>query len=114
MGLQDLSLENLPAFADGAAQAAWAAALEAIVSDCIDRPGNDKAREVVMTTYVTPRPPDAGGGLFADVEFKITTRTPPFKTFPVMARATHSNQLMFSEMSPDHPDQMTIDDAATR
>ncbi len=112
MSLQTLSLDTLKDFDFGKANVAFEHALRKIVRDIIDRPGDKSARKVILTTELTPQLEQDGDVVSASVGFLIEAKIPKWKTQPQPTNVTSRGQLLFQELAPDNPDQMTIDDAA--
>jgi len=109
---QFLSLESLPDFDNGKAQAAWQHALKQVVMDLLSRPGERAARTVTLTCAITPIAEQGGDVVDADVAFEIKTKTPAMKTAPKPMATDRQGRLFFNDMAPDNPYQQTIDEAS--
>jgi len=54
MALQELGFRNIPNLDMGTVDAMFANLLEHVVADCLDRPGDKKARVIKMECAITP------------------------------------------------------------
>jgi hypothetical protein len=111
MGQQQLSLDTLKDFDYGKAAAALEHALGIAVRDLIDRPGDTTARKVTLTIALKPLLEQDGDVVNADVGFAVGCSIPKWSTNPKPAAVRKSGHLLFQDMAPDNPDQMTIDEA---
>jgi len=112
MARQTLSLDTLDQFDFGKASAAFSMALEKAVRDCLDRPGEKKAREVSLVAKLTPVLLQDGDVVDCEIGFTIGCGVPKWQTAARPVGATTGGQLFFQELAPDNPDQMTVDDFA--
>lgn len=106
-----LSLDTLKDFDFGKAAVAWEKALGQVVKDCLDRPGEEKARTVTMTTNIRPIVQQDGDVVDVEVDFSVKAKLPPWQTAGRPAIPSRNGQLFFSDMAPDNPRQTTIDEA---
>jgi len=105
-----LSLETLKDFDMGRASEAWALALKKVVQDLLDRPGDNRARKVLLTCTITPILLQEGDVVDAEVEFSIARKVPEWQTKPRPVAITQTQQLVFNDMAMDNPHQTTIDE----
>lgn len=112
MSLQTLSLDTLKNFDFGYAHVAVQEALRKVVMDILDRPGDATARKVVLAASIKPVLMQDGDVVQAQISFEIDAKVPKWSTHPAPANVTRNGTLLFQELAPDNPDQMTIDDAA--
>ena len=104
-----LTLETLPRLDDGLPAVQFNRLMEAAVKDCMDRPGDDKARKVTMQVSMKPDGTNnVCDRVVIEIEFKATV--PQYCTRQYHAATHTSGKLLFSPSSPDDPDQMGMFD----
>ena len=106
-----LSLATLKDFDFGKAAEHYQEALGIAVRDCVDRPGESKARTVTLTTSIVPLMQQEGDVVEAAVDFKIASSVPAWKTATRPVAVTRQGDLAFNDMAPDNPSQRTLDEA---
>lgn len=111
MGRMELSLGTLPEFDFGKASVAFQQALKRIVLDCTDRPGDKRARTIVLTTTIVPVVQQDGDVVDVQVDFSVKSKVPAWQTAPRPVMVTAKGQLFFNDLAPDNPRQTTIDEA---
>jgi hypothetical protein len=102
-----LTLANLDQVDFGKPSEAVRQALERVVRDCLDRPGDKATRKVELTMLITPRMAQDGDCVDCDVSFEVAAKTPKWKTAARPYMTTRQGQLVFNPDSPDNPAQTT-------
>ena len=110
MPRQQLSLDTLAEFDYGKAAVAFQTALERVVRDCLDRPGEKKPRTVTLVAKITPVLQQSGDVVDCEVAFEIAAAIPKWLTAPQAVGTTKQGHLFFQELAPDSPKQMTVAD----
>jgi len=114
MALQDLkSLADTFDVGAGVVPALYAEGLAQIVRDLEDRPGVEKARELVLIARFTPKVASRGAMGDVEVEFEVKVKGPPSRSATYKMRAV-GGALTFNSDSLDNVDQGTLDDEAAR
>jgi len=99
MGLKELTLANLKDLDFGKASTTFEVALQRAVKDCLDRPGDDRPRTVVLELKITPG------------RFRIKCALPNWETQVVDFGVRNNGKLVFNEDSPrDHRQQTLLDE----
>lgn len=105
-----LTLGSLKDFDAGKARVAFEEALQRVVRDCLDRPGDKSARKATLTAVIKPVQEQDGDVVDAEVHFQIKAETPPWQTRPRPVAVNKQGQLIFNDLAPDDPHQHTIDE----
>lgn len=114
MGSQDLkSLADLYDIGGGVVPAMYAEGIEQVVADIENRPGVEKAREVILIARFTPKVASRGAMGDVEVEFEVKVKGPPSRSATYKMRAV-GGALTFNSDSLDNVDQGTLDDEAAR
>lgn len=111
MGLINLSLETLKDLDFGAAEAAFRQALERAVQDCLDRPGDDRARKILLQMTLKPVKVIRGNTIDCDGArglFQVRCKIPDWETREVDFGVRNNGTLYFSPESPDNHRQGTL------
>lgn len=111
--LMKLDLENLKVLDDGRLEAAFAQELRHVVLDLMDRPADDRCREVSFKVKFKPIVDDCGDCEAVQVQVDIGSKLPSRKSrvYDMRARkSTTGPMLVFNEDSLDDMDQTTIFD----
>lgn len=101
-----LSLENLKQLDLGKISVAFDAELQRAVKDCMDRPGDKKARKVAIIFLLAPTDESTGTGDANDVLHvgcEITSVVPKRRTRVYAMRPRVNGSLTFHLDSPDDP-----------
>lgn len=109
MPFEELSLEKLKDFDLGKINVAFQKALRAAAQDCIERPGETKARSVNLEFAMAPVVEVEGHCDNVRAEFRITTSLPKQVSRRYEFRVDKRGNLSYSADSPDSVDQMTLD-----
>lgn len=110
MGFVNLTLESLKDLDAGRISVAFQQQLKRAVEDCMDRPGEKAARNVVMNVKIVPIIAADGSCEETAAEFQITSKVPARKSKTYHFGIKKGGILYFSENSPDAIDQTTLDD----
>ena len=110
MARKQLSLDTLGDFDFGRAAVAFQKALEAVVRDCTDRPGDKHARTVELKASIVPVMLQDGDVVDVEVDFQIRSKVPAWQTAARPLNVSRNGQLFFEEFAPDNPNQMTLDE----
>jgi len=109
VGLKELTLGNLKDLDFGKASTTFEVALQRAVKDCLDRPGDDRARTVVLEMKITPVKEILGNTLSCEGAkgvFRIKCTLPNWETQVVDFGVRSNGKLVFNEDSPrDHRQQ---------
>ena len=109
MAYRTVNLDNLNDI-DPKIQAAFAMHMRRAVQDCLDRPGEKKARLIKMDVQITPILDDDGGCSKVHANFKMRGKIPEHSTRDFELVAQRNGNLLVNENSPTNPDQLTLDD----
>ena len=109
MAIKNLSLESLKDFADGTVEASFNRHLKRAIEDCDDRAGDSKARKVTIEVLLSPQQLQDGSTCNIKAECKIKSSVPDHISRPIECRIKQGGKAVFNDLSPDNPDQMTLD-----
>lgn len=110
MPLKVFSLETFATMDAGRAGEAFAQAVQRLQADLLDRPNLKTARVLRLVVRMKPSANDRGVLAGIDVEWEISEATPKRQSAPYRMRHGR-NGPVFSDESPDNPDQLTLGDA---
>lgn len=99
---------SLADFDDGRIREAVDLELNRARLDCEDRPGLKQARKVTLTVILEPESDERGKIADVQVSFDIQARFPKRASRPYTMAAKRGH-LVFNDLSPDDPNQMTLD-----
>ena len=111
MGLERLSLETIKDLDSGIAMQTFQQAVQRAVRDCIDRPGDKRARKVILQLAVTPVPIIEGNTIDCDGAkgiFMCRVKIPDWETRQVDFGVQQSGDLIFNPDSPNNHRQTTL------
>ncbi len=109
--LMQLDLENLKVLDDGRIAAAFAQELKHVVLDLMDRPGDDRPRNVSIKVHFKPLCDETGHCEAVNVSMEVGSKMPSRKTkvYSMQARKSQGGpMLVFNEMSLDNVNQNTL------
>jgi len=108
VSLKQFTLDNLNDLDGGKAALAFEHHVRRAALDCMDRPGDDKARTV--TLQVSLKPVMEPGGDCVEVEAQIHAKStvPPHKTKPYSFGLRKNGVLVFNPDATDAVDQATL------
>lgn len=112
MVLKLFSLANLADMDGGRAGEAFAQAVQRLQWDLDERPHVKAARTLTMRLTFKPIPGESGRLEGFDVDFSFEERLPKRQSYPYRMKPGDKGPV-FSDMSPDNPDQLTIEDAVS-
>ena len=113
MAIVQLNFKSLAELDDGRVATAFEHEVKRAVQDCFDRPGDKKARTIMLEMSLTPITETNGGIIETDGchgEFKIKSKVPERRSKTYEFKANKYGHLSFSSNSPDNHDQTTIFD----
>ena len=113
MAIHKLGLDTVNQVADGTIVEAFNVHVKRAVQDISDRPGDKKARKVVLTMELTPVLQANGLADNVAMEVKIKSSIPDHVSRTVEAAIKRNGTALFNDMSPDNPDQMTLDQVSS-
>jgi hypothetical protein len=93
----ELSLDNLTDLDDGKVQLMFAMELKRALLDCLNRPGEGKARKVSLICAVVPEADEAGNCEGVRVSFDVKSTLPARKTLQYPMGITKAGQAWFSK-----------------
>lgn len=112
--LKRLTLKTMEQLDYGKAMIAFQRQLERAVHDCIDRPGDKRARKITLQFNVVPIPEIDGNTIHCDSAkgtFTIRCKVPDYETSIVDFGITREGDLVFNPDSPaDHRQETFLDD----
>ncbi|MEW4569335.1 hypothetical protein AB1L88_15830 [Tautonia sp. JC769] len=100
MPLHQLSLETLHTLDLGKVNEAFKTQLARVVQDCLDRPGEQKARKVTLEVTVTPILDPDGDCTDARVQMQVVASTPKLRTREYSMGIRRGGGLVFNEDDP--------------
>lgn len=109
--LKAFTAESILTIDEGRIREAINIAFKRAFDDCADRPTLDKERKVKIEVCFTPVGEDRLDSI--NVAFKIGESGPPRSSRPYNMRA-QSDGLVYSELSPEDPDQNTFNFAEAK
>lgn len=108
MALHLLTLESLRSLDMGKAAEAFNVHLRRAAIDCLDRPGDDKARKVVLEVELKPDPEPDGSCDRVHLQIKASSAVPKHQTRVYSAGLRANGALVFNEDALDNVDQQTF------
>ena len=111
MSLQRLSLATMGDLDGGLAMATFQDAVKRAVRDCMERPGDKRARKVILQMALTPVPVITGNTIDCDGAkgaFQCRVKIPDWETREVDFGVQNSGDLLFNPDSPRDHKQMTL------
>jgi hypothetical protein len=110
MTLKFFDLSELDVLDGGRVSVAFAQALARAVADCEDRPGEDKARKILLQMEIVPVKDEEGrcDGVTAAFQVKDNIPTRKSKVYSFGLKA--GGRLYYSDENPGNVDQYTFDD----
>jgi len=113
MGLKRLTLETIKDLDSGIAMETFQTAVQRAVKDCMDRPGDKRARQVVLQLKIVPVAVISGNSIDCDGAkglFLCKVKIPDWETREVDFGIQQSGDLIFNPDSPNNHKQMTLID----
>lgn len=107
-GGQELTAKTLGLLGGGELEDEINGEIRAAVSDCVSRPHIEARRRVVVVIDFTPNVGGSGVCEKAAIEAHVKHSFPARKAASTVARVSPRGSAMFSEASPEDPDQLTL------
>ena len=107
--LKQIALENLADVAQGTVGIRFQNLIELAVKDCLNRPGVDKSREVIVKVRFKPRKDEDGLAEEADVDVVLASKIPDFASQSVNCSLRKTGHAVWNDLSEGDVDQLTID-----
>ena len=113
MAVLEVTLDTIAKMDDGKLAAAFALLAREAIQDCADRPALTKKRKVTMTVEFEP---ELEGRNLSTVKFAVDFQgaRPALQSRVYSGRLDRKGRLTFNDLSPDDPDQMTLDQLGTQ
>ncbi len=106
--IHQFTFDDLGVLDGGALKMAIEEKLAECVRDCMNRPLETKARTVTLGLKITPVV--SGRDIErVEVAFVVSHKTPPIAPRAFTMEPTYKGGLKFNDMSPDNPQQETLD-----
>ena len=115
-GLLALKGETILRLDRGMLSACLEKAIERAVADCVDRPGDDRARVVILKLEVKPKAETRENVITCEgaaATYKVTAKNPPWESQSLdfgVRRLAGKDVLVFSDHSPSDHQQTTFFD----
>jgi ribosomal protein L30/L7E len=110
MSIKALTLESLKDLDYGKAHLAFQAHLARAAQDCLDRPGDSKARTVTLSIGLVPVLESDLDCTEVKAQIQVTSKVPVHRTKVYSLGLRRNGGLVFSEDSPEAIDQATFFD----
>lgn len=107
---QSFSIDALGQVDGGKVSRAIDLAIRSVTQDCCDRPGDDRARKVLVTIDLTPQPDEYGVCESAALQFHIKTAVPARRSRVVQMATNANGALEWNPASEDNIRQRTLDE----
>lgn len=110
MALKYFDLAELSNIDGGRVAVAFAQALQRAVADCEDRPGEEKARKVMLQMELSPVVDEEGNCEGVNTAFQIKDNVPTRKSRVYNFGLKSGGRLFYSDESPGNVNQLTFGD----
>jgi len=113
MGLKRLTLETIKDLDSGIAMETFSIAVQRAVKDCLDRPGDKRARKVMLSLNITPKAVVTNNTIDCEGArgiFQCKVKIPDWETREVDFGVQQDGNLIFNPDSPTDHRQMTLID----
>ena len=110
MGFKKFTLGELTELDSGRVDVAWNKAVERVVRDCMDRPGDSSSRKVLLQLELTPVVSAEGDCEEVHGAFQIKDTVPTRKSKTYSFATNTKGDLIYSTNSPSNVRQSTFDD----
>lgn len=108
MAVHKLTLDSLRKLDLGKASTMFDMAISRLAADCLDRPADDRPREVTMKLIIKPYVDPDGSCSNVDLQIKVTSKIPEHQTKPYNLGIRDDGALLFNEHSPDQFGQLGL------
>lgn len=110
MAVHQLTLDSLRNLDLGKASTMFDLALGRLAADCLDRPADDRPREVTLKLIVKPLVDPDGSCSSVDLQIKVNSKIPEHQTKTYNLGLRNDGALLFNEFSPEAFGQLTMYD----
>ena len=110
----DLTLDNLKHLDFGKLSVAFDQHIRRAVADCMDRPGDDHQRKVILTFELTPVISQEADCDYVSLVGQVSSKVPPHRSAPFQCKPRKGGHLIFDSVSADDVDQMSLEQEAER
>lgn len=114
MALQTFNTAALAEFDGGRLAKALEREVKRAIEDCKDRPGDERARKVLLQFDFIPATDDTGDFDACTFAFQCAAKLPPAQSRAYSFGVKKTGQLYFNDLSLDEAAQMTIDESDGR
>lgn len=108
MSMLQFNLDNLKELDGGKAAAAFETHVRRAAADCMDRPGDNKARKVTLEVTIIPIMDPAGDCTEVEAQIHAKSTVPPHRTKPYSFGLRRNGVLVFNPDSTDNIAQSTL------
>jgi hypothetical protein len=110
----ELTLENLKDLDFGKLSVAFDQHIRRAVGDCMDRPGDDHERKVILTFGLRPEKSQEADCDHVMLEGQVTSKVPAHRSRVFQCAPRKGGHLVFDSLSPEHVEQMSLEDEERR
>jgi hypothetical protein len=113
MPVEILTLASIRELDNGIVFEAFQRELERCVTDCADRPADDRSRSVCLTVRLWPDVDLKAGQVHGEqvlVEAEVSSSVPKRRTRVYSMRPKGTSGLVFATETPENPDQLDLED----
>lgn len=108
--LREFTLANLCKLDDGKAERAFLLLCNRAAKDCLDRPGENKSRKILLEVTIAPVMNQDGTADEVTAQLSARSKTPDYKTRQYSFGLRANGIMVFSEDSPADVNQSTFFD----
>jgi hypothetical protein len=105
---RDLDLVGVHHIAGGTIGASFAHHMKRAVSDCEDRPGEKKARKIILVVNVTPQMLQDGAATDVKIDCEVSSTVPKHISKTGECMVKHGGRAVFNDLSEKHVDQGSL------
>lgn len=110
----ELTLENVSSLDFGKLSAAFNQHMQRATMDCMDRPGDDHDRKVILTFCLKPEKSQSGLTDHVLLEAQVSSKVPVHRGAVHQCLAKGPGHLLFETLSPDHVEQRSFEEEEAR
>jgi len=108
MSIKQLTIQNFEHLDGGKAALSFNAHIQRVAMDCMDRPGDPRARKVTLSVDLTPVLGEDGSADEVKMKFHVKSSVPDHKSKVYSLGMRMNGVLIFNEDSPEAIDQSTF------
>lgn len=108
MALTQFTLANICELDGGVAAVTFEQLVRRAALDCMDRPGDGKARKITLEVTLIPRQEQCGDCTEVEAQVHAKCTVPPHRTKPYSFGLRKNGVLVFNSDSPDNVNQTTL------